>query len=87
MAREKDVEENGQGGPMNAVESLDPTTMYLIMPGYAEVHKKEIKNILQNEKAKLCSNKTFSKVFEDVDFNIAFSNSKNLKKLIVRTKL
>ena len=63
------------------------STLYLIMPSYAEAHKKEIKKILQNEKAKLCSNKTFSKVFEDVDFNIAFSNSKNLKKLIVRTKI
>ena len=67
-----------------AAESSKNPTMYLIMPGYATVHKKEIKNILQNEKAKLCSNKTFSKV---VDFNIAFSNSKNLKKLIVRTKI
>ena len=57
------------------------------MPSYAEAHQKEIKKILQNEKAKLCSNKTFAKVFEDVDFNIAFSNSKNLKKLIVRTKI
>ena len=56
------------------------------MPSYAEAHKKERKEILQNEQANLCSNKTFLKVFENVDFNIAFSNSKNLKILIVRTK-
>ena len=89
MAREKEVEENGRGRKLNkeAAESRKSSTLYLIMPSYAEAHKKEIKKILQNEKAKLCSNKTFAKVFEDVDFNIAFSNSKNLKKLIVRTKI
>ena len=79
--------ENGRGGNLNA-EGRDPTkTIYLVMPSYAELHKKEIRNILQKEKAKLCSNKTFLKVFENVDFNIAFSNSKNIKKLVVRTKL
>ena len=89
MAREKEVEENGRGRKLNKeeAESRKNSTMYLTMPSYAEVHKKEIKKILQNQKAKLCSNKTFGKVFEDVDFNIAFSNSKNLKKLIVRTKI
>ena len=87
MAREENGEENGRGRKLNAAESQNPTTMYLVMPSYAEPHKKEIKEILQQEKAKLCSNKTFQKVFENVDFNIAFSNSKNIKKLIVRTKL
>ena len=79
MARgKKEVEENGQGRKLNkeAAESRKNSTLYLIMPSYAETHKKEIKKILQNEKAKLCGNKTFEKVFEDVDFNIAFSNSK-----------
>ena len=87
MAREEDVEENGQGRKLNATASRNPTNMYLVMPSYVEPHKKEIKEILQQEKVKLCSNKTFQKVFENVDFNIAFSNSKNIKKLIVRTKL
>ena len=53
----------------------------------AEPYKKEIKQILLKEKATLCSNKTFQKVFENIDFNIAFSNSKNIKQLIVRTKI
>ena len=89
MAREKEVEENGRGRKLNkeAAESRKNSTLYLIMPSYTEAHKKEIKQILQNEKAKLCSNKTFTKVFDDIDFNIAFSNSKNIKKLIVRTKI
>ena len=87
--REKEVEENGRGGGLNkeAAESGKNSTLYLIMPSYTEAYKKEIKEILQNEKAKLCSNKTFAKVFDDIDFNIAFSNSKNIKKLIVRTKI
>ena len=87
MAKEEDVEENGRGRKLNATESRNPTTMYLVMPSYVEPHKKEIKEILQKEKATLCSNKTFQKVFENVDFNFAFSNNKNIKKLIVRTKL
>ena len=89
VAREKEVEENGRGGGLNkeAAESGKNSTLYLIMPSYTEAYKKEIKEILQKEKAKLCSNKTFAKVFDNIDFNIAFSNSKNLKKLIVRTKI
>ena len=80
-AREKEVEENGRGRKMNkeAAESRKSSTIYLIMPSYAEAHQTEIKKILQNGKAKLCSNETFSKVFENIDFNIPFSNSKNLK--------
>ena len=88
MAREKEGEDNGRGKDLHAAaESQNSTTIYLAMPSYAEPHKKEIKKILQKETAKQCSNKTFLKVFENVDFNIAFSNSKNIKKLIVRTKL
>ena len=80
VAREKEVEENGRGGELNkeAAESRKNSTLYLIMPSYTEAYKKEIKEILQKEKAKLCSNKTFLKVFENVDFNIAFSNSNNI---------
>ena len=87
MARKKNVEENGRGGTMNAAKSTDPTTLYLIMPSYAEPHKREIKHIIQQEKMKLCSNKTFKNVFENVDFNLAFANSKSIKQMVARTKL
>ena len=87
MAREKDVEENGWGGTIKAAGSIDPTSMYLIMPSYAEPFKHEIKHIIYQEKMKLCSNKMFKNVFENVDFNIAFANSKNIKQMEVRTKL
>ena len=88
VAREKEVEENGRGRKLNkeAAESRKNSTLYLIMPSYAEAHKKEIKEILQNEKAKLCSNKTFAKVFDDIDFNIAFSKQQKLKKVDCQNK-
>ena len=83
----KVVEKKERGGrTMNAAESHDSTIMYLVMPSYAEPYKKEIKQILLKEKRNLCSSKTFQKVFEDIDFNIAFSNSKNIKQMLVRTK-
>ena len=59
--------------------------MYLVMPSYAKLFKHEIKKILQNEKKILCSNKTFQKVFENIDFKIAFFNSKNITQMIVKT--
>ena len=72
MAREKNVEENERGGPINADESLDPSIIYLIMPSYAEPYKQEIKHIIKNEKEKLCSNKTFKNFFENVVFQSCF---------------
>ena len=39
MAWEENVGENGRGRPMNADASLDPSTLYLIMPSYAEPYK------------------------------------------------
>ena len=44
---------------INAAESHDSTIMYLVMPSYAEPYKKEIKQILLNEKNNLCNSKTF----------------------------
>ena len=72
---------------MNAVEGHDSTILYLAMPSYAEPFKREIKQILLKEKKILCSSKTYQTVFENIDFNIAFSNSKNIKQMIVRTKV
>ena len=45
LAREKEKEENGRGSKLKkeAAESRENPTLYLIMPGYAEAHKKEIK--------------------------------------------
>ena len=87
MAMEENVEENGPGGPINADTSLDPSILYLIMPSYAEPYKQEIKHIIKSEKERLRYNKTFKNVFENVDFSLAFANSKNIKQMVVRTKL
>ena len=86
MAREKNMEENGRGA-MNAELVLKPSDMYLLLPTYAEPHKKAIKNILAAEKAKICyNNKQLKTYFENIEFKIAFANSKSIKQLVVRTK-
>ena len=64
-----------------------PSNMYLVLPSYTEPHKKAIKKLIAEEKEKLCSNSLFKQLFANIDFKIAFSNSKNIKKLIVRTKV
>ena len=80
-------EKHGRGG-MNAESVLKPSDMYLVLPSYAEPHKKAIKNILAAEKAKICNNNNQLKTcFENIEFKIAFANSKNIKHLIVRTKI
>jgi hypothetical protein len=57
------------------------------MPSYAEPFKETIMQILEEQKTNLCKNKTFEKVFSNTSFKIAFANSKNIKQLIVRTKV
>ena len=64
-----------------------PSNMYLVLPSYTEPQNKAINKIIADEKAKLCSNSLFKQVFANIDFRIAFANSKNIKKLIVRTKV
>ena len=52
-----------------------------------KLHKAAIKKILNAEKAKLCTNKSLKKFFDNIEFKLAFANSKNIKQLIVRTKI
>ena len=68
-------------------DNNESRNVFLILPSYAEKHSKEIKQIIASEKCKLCSNKYYNDIFSNVDINIAYSNSTNIKKLIVRTKL
>ena len=56
-----------------------PLDMYLVLPSYTEPHKNTIKKLIADEKAKLCSNSLFKHVFANIDFQIAFANSKNIK--------
>ena len=83
----KVVEEEGQREVMTADEKAETRTIYLVMPSYAEQHKQQMIEILEKEKKNLGRSKTFDKVFTNITFNIAFANSKNIKQMIVRTKL
>ena len=64
-----------------------PSNMYLVLPSYTEPQKNAIKKIIAEEKEKLCSIKMFKQLFANTEFKLAFSNSNNIKKLIVRTKV
>ena len=86
MAKE-DMEEKGRGRAMKAEESDEPRTIYWVMPSYAEPFKNQIMQILAKEKINLCKSKTFEKVFVNINFKLAFANSKNIKQMIVRTKV
>ena len=81
------MEENGRRRKMNADANLTPSNMYLVLPSYVEQHKTAIKKILDAKKAKICANSQLNKCFNNIEFNIAFANSKNIKQLIVRTKI
>ena len=62
-------------------------SIYLILPSYAEKHKITIKQIIAKEKEKLCKDSYFNNIFSSVNFNIAFTNDRSVKNLIVRTKI
>ena len=64
-----------------------PSNMYLVLPSYTEPQSEAIKKLIADEKTKLCSNSLFKHVFANIDFRIAFANSKNIKKLILSTKV
>ena len=83
----KVVEEEGRREVMQAEGRTETRTIYLVMSSYAEQHKHQIAVILEKEKKNLCRSKTFEKVFSSINFKIAFANSKNIKQMIVRTKI
>ena len=60
---------------------------FLVLPSYAEPHSRRIQQIIQAEKQKLCKRKHYDAIFNNVKFRLAFSNSKSIKKLVVRTKI
>ena len=86
MARKENVEEN-ERGPMNADSSREPSDLYWVLPSYAEPYKKDLKHFIETKKAKLCNNILIKTCFENVEFKIAFANSRNIKQMVVRTKL
>ena len=79
VAREKKLNENGRSEKSEDNASSKPSIMYLVLPSYTEPQKNTIKKLIADEKAKLCSNSLFKHVFANIDFQIAFANSKNIK--------
>ena len=65
----------------------ETSKMYLILPSHAERHKDAIYKIISNKKVKLCNNSFYKNISSNVEFQVAFTNSKNVKKLIVRAKI
>jgi hypothetical protein len=71
----------------SSTPAAENNSMYLILPSYAEKHKITIKQIIAKEKEKLCKDSYFNNIFSSVNFNIAFTNDRSVKNLIVRTKI
>ena len=65
---------------ISAMPSTETNNMYQMLPSYTEQHKAEINEIIDRKECKPCSNAQFNKIFENVHFKIAFSNSRNIKK-------
>jgi len=61
--------------------------IFLILPSYAEPHSRKIQQIIYAEKQKLCKHKQYKAIFSSVKIRLAFTNNKNIKKLVVRTKI
>ena len=59
-------------------DSNEPSNMYLVLPSYTEPQSKAIKKLNADENTKLCSNTLFKQLFANIDFKIAFANSKNI---------
>ena len=53
--------------------------VFLILPCCAEKNSSEIKQIIANEKLKLCKSNFYNEIFRNVNIKIAYSNSKNIK--------
>jgi len=70
----------------SSTPAAENNSIYLILPSYAEKQKKTIKQIIAKEKEKLCKDSYFNNIFSSVNFNIAFTNDRSVKNLIVKTK-
>ena len=71
-----------------AFQETDPfNQINLVVPGSLLPFKKEINEIFEKEKQVLFRKKRYAKVFRDVSILPIFSNRKNIKNLVVKTKI
>ena len=68
-------------------EEDDFNQVNLVIPGSLLPLKNEVVKIFENEKQKLFRKERFAKVFRNISISAIFSNRKNLKKLVVKTKI
>jgi hypothetical protein len=72
VARKEKLKGNGWSEP------AEPSSMYLVLPSYAETQKQTIKKNCR-QKAKLCSNSLFKQAFPNIDFKLLLPTAKILK--------
>ena len=71
-----------------AFQETDPfNQINLVIPGSLLPFKKEINEIFEKEKQAPFRKKRYAKVFRDVSILPIFSNRKNIKNLVVKTKI
>ena len=68
-------------------EEDDFNQVNLVIPGSLLPLKNEVVNIFEIEKQKLFRKERFSKVFKNISISAIVLNRKNLKKLVVKTKI
>ena len=68
-------------------EIKDNEDVFLVLPSYAEPFSQEIRQIILAEKQKLCKHKKYNAIYSNIIIRLAYTNNKNIKKLVVRTKI
>ena len=68
-------------------EIKDNEDVFLVLPSYAEPFSQQIRQIIFAEKQKLCKHKKYNAIFSNIKIRLAYTNNKNIKKLVVRTKI
>ena len=56
--------------------------VHLVRPSFVEKHKKASNTFWKNKNKKMCSATVFKSIFEDVKFQVVFSNTTTLKNLL-----
>ena len=75
------------GSKIPPIKEIKEEDVFLVLPSYAEPFSQKIKQIICDEKQKLCKNNKYNAIFSNTKIRLAFTNNKSIKKLIVRTKI
>ena len=75
------------GPKVPQIKDKNNEEIFLVLPSYAEPFSRKIRQIILAEKQKLCKHKKYNAIFSNVKIRLAYTNNKNIKKLVVRTKI